>query len=232
MKLLLAVKSCRRDQQTGCHEAIRETWGKDLPEGVDVRFFMGGEGHIWMDKDEVLLPVPDDYWTLTPKTKGICEYAVQNNYDHVYTCDTDTYLVPRRMLDSGFDEFDYSGGHLCHGEHGKQLGVPYPGWTSPQGGVADPFYAYMSGGVGSFVSAKAARILALTKYYHHSEDVWVGQVLGPFIQQGALTGAVLTNFEHYAAWHLNCGYYGGGHAERLSPAEAVRRKHLELVNEL
>jgi hypothetical protein len=227
VKLLLAVKSCRRDQQTGCHEAIRETYAANLPEGVDVRFFMGGEGPILMEADEVLLPVPDDYWTLTPKTKAICRYAVMNEYDFTYTCDTDTYLIPSRMLESEFAKYDFSGGHLCHGEHGQELGKPYPGWTSPQGGVADPFYAYMSGGVGMFLSHKAAEMVATTEYYHHSEDVWVGQVLGPFIQNGELTGAVLKNFEYYAAWHLNCGYYGGGHAERLSPAEAIRRKHNE-----
>jgi hypothetical protein len=228
LRLLLAVKSCRRDQQTGCHEAIRETWGANLPEGVDVRFFMGGEGPILMDADEVLLPVPDDYWTLTPKTKGICAYTVEHGYGFVYLCDTDTYLVPRRMLESGFWSYDFSGGHLCHGEHGQELGKPYPKWVSPQGGVADPFYAYMSGGVGMFLSKRAADIVSLSTYYHHSEDVWVGQVLGPFIQSGLFRGAVLKDFEGYAAWHLNCGYYGGGHAERLSPAEAVRRKHNEL----
>lgn len=189
---------------------------------------MGGTGPIWMDSDEINLPVDDGYWVLTPKTRGICNYAVENNYDFVYTCDTDTYLIPRRMLESGFEKYDFSGGHLCHGEHGQELGKPYPAWTSPQGGVADPFYAYMSGGVGSFLSKKAAEKVARTEYYHHSEDVWVGQVLGPFIQSGELTAALLKNFEGYAAWHLNCGYYGGGHVDRLSPAEAVRRKHNEL----
>ena len=79
-----------------------------------------------------------------------------------------------------------------------------------------------------FLSKRAADIVSLSTYYHHSEDVWVGQVLGPFIQSGLFRGAVLKDFEGYAAWHLNCGYYGGGHAERLSPAEAVRRKHNEL----
>src|SRR5215469_6598908 len=133
MRLLIAVKSCRRDQQTGCHEAIRETWGNGLPEGVDVRFFMGGEGPIWMDVDETLLNVPDDYWTLTPKTKGICAFTVEKNYDFVYFCDTDTYLVPERMLQSDFRSYDFSGGHLCHGEHGNVLGKPYPRWVSNQG---------------------------------------------------------------------------------------------------
>jgi hypothetical protein len=228
LRLLLAVKSCRRDQQIGCHEAIRETWGANLPEGVDVRFFMGGEGPILMEADEVLLLVPDDYWTLTPKTRGIFQYTVQHGYDFVYSCDTDTYLVPSRMLESDFEKYDFSGGHLCHGEHGQELGKPYPAWTSPQGQTAEPFYSYMSGGVGMFLSHKACNYIENTSYYHHSEDVWVGQVVGPLIEEGILTGAVLKNFEGYAAWHLNCGYYGGGHAERLSPAEAVRRKHNEL----
>lgn len=228
MRLLLAVKSCQRDQQTFCHQAIRDTWAKDLPPGVDVRFFMGGNDPPLMEADEVHLTVDDGYWELTPKTRGICAYAVLHDYDFVYPCDTDTYLVPARMLASNFRNFDFSGGHLCYGEHGAELGKPYPKWVSPRGGVADPFYAYMSGGVGFFMSHKAAREVAVTKYYHHSEDVWVGQVLGPLIENGYLTGGVLKGFEHYAAWHLNCGYYGGGHANRLSPAEAIRKKHAEV----
>ena len=224
MKILFAIKSCQRDQQTGCHQAIRDTWGK----GYDVRFFVGG-GDGWFDKDEVHLPGLDDgYWELTPKTKAICAYTVEHNYDFVYLCDTDTYLHVPTLLDSGFERYDFSGGHLCHGEYGCQLGKPYPRWVSPRGGVCDPFYAYMSGGVGFFLSKRSAKVIAETAYYHHSEDVWVGQVLGPFIERGDLTAGVLKGLEGSGAWHLNCGFYGGGHTSRLSPAEAIRRKHDEL----
>jgi hypothetical protein len=225
VRLLLAIKSCQRDQQTFCHQAIRETWGAHLPPGVDLRFFMGGSSMPLMEADEVYLPVDDGYWELTPKTRGICKYTVDCHYDYVYLCDTDTYLDVPKMLASDFQKYDFSGGHLCFGEHGAELGKPYPRQVSPRGSVCDPFYAYMSGGVGFFLSIKAAFEVSITTYYHHSEDVWVGQVLGPLIEKGILRGGVFKDFETHAVWHLNCGYYGGGHTNRISPAEAIKRHH-------
>jgi hypothetical protein len=83
--------------------------------------------------------------------------------------------------------------------------------------------------VGFFLSKKAAEVVATTNYYHHSEDVWVGQVLGPLIERGELRAGLLEGLEGTGSWHLNCGYYGGGHVERKSPAEAIRLKHAEVV---
>jgi hypothetical protein len=278
MRLLLAVKSCQRDMREGAHQAIRDTWGKDLPPGVDVRFFMGGEHPpTLLEADEVWLPVSDDYWVLTPKTRGICAYMLQHNYDFVYPCDTDTYLIPSEMLQSGFENYDFSGSWICGGswvyesvdvedpEESSEvqelrkssrgwssrqiiadyldkckrfrqktlevekpvivLGKRYPRTTYDRGGVLDPFYAYLSGGVGFFLSRKAAHEVVSTSYYHVSEDMWVGQVLGPFMEKGLLKGGVLKG---EFSEHLCCGFYGGGHSNRLSPAEAVRKKHAEM----
>jgi hypothetical protein len=50
MRLAVCVKSCNRDKANGCHQAIRETWGKDFPSNVDVRFFVG------QGSDSKLLP--------------------------------------------------------------------------------------------------------------------------------------------------------------------------------
>ena len=54
MRLLIAIKSCERDMLNGCHTAIRETWGKDFPPNVDVRFFVGN-GSASLKSDEVRL---------------------------------------------------------------------------------------------------------------------------------------------------------------------------------
>jgi hypothetical protein len=229
MKILIGVKSCQRDKTEGCHQAIRETWGKNLPESVDVRFFMGGVETPTLETDEVCLPVDDGYWELTPKTRGIANYAVKENYDFVYLCDTDTYLIVPKLLETPFASFDFSGGHLCNRNSEENiLGKHYPKWVTDRGGVADPFYVYLSGGVGFFLSRKAANEVATTSYYHHSEDVWVGQVLGPLIGDGLMSGGILDGVEGSSAWHLCCGFYGGGHQQRLSPADAIRQKHQEL----
>jgi hypothetical protein len=273
MRILLAVKSCQRDMRDGAHQAIRDTWAKDLPPGVDVRFFIGGGQPFSLEEDEAWLFVDDGYWELTHKTRGICAYMCNQNYDFVYLCDTDTYLIPSKMLESGFEDYDFSGSWVCGGSwvcapenqvpegvipnsetrlqgwSSKQIvldylskcklfrqetlekmepvilfGKPYPAHTDDRGGIVDPFYCYLSGGVGFFLSAKAAHEVAFTRYYHFSEDIWVGQVLGPFMEKGLLKGGVLKGgFSE----HLCCGFYGGGHSNRLSPAEAIRKRHAE-----
>ena len=42
LKVLIACCSCWRDVTGGSNEAIRKTWAKDLPEGWDLKFFLGG----------------------------------------------------------------------------------------------------------------------------------------------------------------------------------------------
>ena len=43
MNLAICIKSCQYDKSIGCHSAIRETWGRNLPDNVDLYFFMGGD---------------------------------------------------------------------------------------------------------------------------------------------------------------------------------------------
>ena len=228
MKIAICVKSCQRDKDVGFHDAIRETWGKKLPFGVDLIFFVGGQPHPDLLEDEVWFDVHDGYWELQPKVKLIAEWTSRKGYDFIYYADTDSYLIVDKLLQSGFEKYDFSGGHLC-GRNGSenQFGVKYSEYHGARG-TLPYFYVYLSGGVGFFVSNRLARLLSETELYFHSEDVWAGQVVGPEIEAGRMTAAVLPFVEHHSAWHLNCGYYGGGHKERLSAGDAVRRKHKEL----
>lgn len=230
MRIAIFVKSCQRDRLAGFHTAIRETWGKNLPGNVDLLFIVGGETYEdGLLNDELYFPVDDGYWELQPKVKSAAKYTVDNNYDFAYLCDTDSYLIVNKLLQSGFEKYDFSGGHLC-GRHGgeNQFGVRYPPYKDRFDKTFDCFYIYLSGGVGFFLSNRACRDLVETEMYFHSEDVWCGQVLGPKIESGDRTAAFLPFVEHHSAWHLNCGYYGGGHKERLNAGDAVRRKHKEL----
>jgi hypothetical protein len=109
MRLLIAIKSCQRDKNTGCHQAIRETWGKNLPAGVDLLFFVGGETEPALEADERYVAVDDGYWTSTPKMIAIVKYAVWKDYDFALLCDTDTYLDVPALMRVGFENYDYSG---------------------------------------------------------------------------------------------------------------------------
>jgi len=60
VKLLVAIKSCKKDRDAGGHDSIRKTWGRDLAAaGIDLRFFVGTastplaqrEENTWMRKN-------------------------------------------------------------------------------------------------------------------------------------------------------------------------------------
>jgi len=120
MKLLFAVISYQGDAQNGNNQLIRETWGKDV-EG-DLRFFIGRRGLAFVPQiDEVLVdwqkgrPCGHEWWD--PKenccidfwqyeVREVLKWSVEQGYDFVYLCQTDTFLIPKRLMASGFEQYD------------------------------------------------------------------------------------------------------------------------------
>jgi len=226
MKLLIAIKSCQRDKDNGSHQAIRDTWAKYLPPAVDLRFFVGGE-KVSLETDEVQVPVEDDYFSLSLKTKAIADYSVKNQYDFTFLCDTDTYVWPAKLLASGFEEYDYSGGWQLP-QHGWILGKAYHDFVDDEGEIVDPIYAWMSGGVGYFLSRKAAEIISASVISHWAEDIQTGLTLGPLIRAGKIKAKLLPKFDGVAAQHLGCGEYIKWRKLSFLPGEETRKMHLLL----
>ena len=242
MRLLIAVKSCQRDKRDGAHQAIRETWGKKPPVGFDLVFFMGGDkAPSNLEEDEFYLSTSDNYWDLHAKVALILRYALWKDYDFTCLCDTDAYFEFPKMLKSGFENYDYSGGP--QGGAGI-FGKAYPAvrLEDHKNIIVSPFYVYLSGH--AFVISRAATKIIVASQDPHtmSEDVWVAHALGPFIISGEITAKVLPEG---VAKHLNCGYYGGGRATthpeckfnhdapvpRENVAAAIRRKHKEVMGQ-
>src|ERR1700722_15841442 len=114
MSLLVAVKSCNQHRDLGHHNVIRETWGKSL----DVKFFLGG-GMGKNEPDELRLDCPDDYHSLPLKTREICKWAMGKKVDHLFICDTDSYVIPSKLLTCGYEQYDYAG------KIDREFGVPF-----------------------------------------------------------------------------------------------------------
>lgn len=182
MKLLLAIKGCRRDVLNGFHQAIRETWMKDV-EGADAFFFVGG-GTATDNQDEIGLACPDEYMGLPHKTKTILHWSLEHGYDFTFLCDTDTYVIPSRLLNSGFQHHDLTG--LFNGA----IGMP----NATEG----RYWAWISGGNGYWLSRRAARIVVEHQIGSEwAEDRMVGQALGSLFRDGSLQ----------AHSHQGYGYY-------------------------
>lgn len=181
-RVLIAIKSCKRDQYNGYNDNVRNTWLRDL-KGANYCFVLGN-GATRLHPDELILNCGDRYEDLPWKTKAICQYVVEQKYDFVLLLDTDTFLIPNKFLSSGFDQFDYYG--YFNGEIGKPKEVY---WC---------LYSWASGGSGYTLSYRAAQFIAeagptnlsmCPETRIPSEDLFAGQVLGPKIQSGELTAA-------------------------------------------
>ena len=197
MRLLIAIKSCVRDAVRGNHDAIRRTWGKDFPACVDLRFFMGRDvNYLGMMDDEVMADAPDDYDSLPYKSREILRWSIQQNYDFSFLADTDTFVVPSKLMSCDFQRYDFSGRFGSMPELGKTFNY------RDQRGVYNNIHPWPSGGVGYFVSRKAAEIVVATDPVVWAEDMFVGQALGPHIQSGAITAKDLPGFECCVSWHF------------------------------
>lgn len=186
-KLLIAVKSCIKDLDAGFHQVIRETWQQDAKQlGIDVRFFVGQgleeRRALRYQPDEIGVAVADDYDNLPFKTQQICLWATGKMYPYIFLCDTDTFLVPRLMLESGYDRSDYAGRF-----NGNTL-TPLTGYkTVSRSGHSVTYptcYPWASGGYGYFLGRKAFTEVAYTVPKTWAEDFYVGQTLGPLAATG------------------------------------------------
>ena len=191
MDLLIAVKSCQAHRSY--HQAIRDTWGRYFPQVI---FFMG-DGHGHEVEDEVSLNCPDDYMSLPTKTKHILSWSLTyRDFAHVYLCDNDTFVQPSRFANLEYQNYDYSGymNKLCP--------VGETAFYKDHIGVWPNCHPWTSGGVGYFLSSRAATAVSEQTPDVWAEDLWVGQVIGPEIQAGRFTGSHLENFHEVAAWHM------------------------------
>jgi hypothetical protein len=136
--------------------ACRETWVKDFAAypNVDVRFFYGRGGNRVPLPDEIFLECDDSYKGLPYKTKAICSWVTEHNYDHTLFVDDDTYVWVHNLMASQFEEYDYVG----------SVNDTIP---------AKPYAT----GLGYWLSARAAKLVAHSWPNNQLEDHWVGSVL-------------------------------------------------------
>jgi len=90
-------------------DAQRETWIRDIPAGVDYRFFFGPNDKRLPKADEVFVTCKDDYRSLPLKVKEAMQWAYEQGYDYVFKTDDDVYVRPDRLMLSGFEKYPYSG---------------------------------------------------------------------------------------------------------------------------
>lgn len=176
MKKIVAIKSCHRDCGNGFNQAVRDTWLRAAP--VDYKFFVGN-GTSVLAPDEEPLKCGDAYMDLPNKTRAIFRWVLDHAYDHAFMCDTDTYVVMRKLATydpSGYDLIGYFNG---------SIGVPR---------AVEGKYAWVSGGAGYWVSRRAMELIVSKEPSSWAEDLWVGQVVGEAVHRGELKALYDTKY--------------------------------------
>jgi len=192
-RILFAVNSWDHDAKRGCHQAIRETWGKDVAP-ADLRFFVPRTQNHCLLADEVFVDVPRDYDYVSREILEILRWSLQERYDFTVLVSNDVFVLPQKILKCGFETSDYSG--FFH-EPNVPLGsvIPYPYkcmFNTAEGyGIERNLYNWADGGDGRIFSRKAAEAIVQNSeaaaYWFAADDIFIGQVLGPLIQLGEIS---------------------------------------------
>lgn len=196
MRVLIAIISFQGDAENGNHDKIRQTWGKDVATaGADLRFFLGRrDGQYRPQADEVLIPWQKDgtrtcahpYWHAEPGCgcveywqvlyRGMMDWSLANGYDFAFFAENDTFIVPRKLMKTEFEQYDLSGWLMyTHADKPDQF-YPEPG--------------------GYFLSKKAMEIVSATTPNHLHFENLVIDVLKP---RGGIKS--LDHFWNEAMWH-------------------------------
>jgi hypothetical protein len=100
VKVILGVLSCHKHATR--RDACRETWANvKQRDDVDLVFILGNGTGQWPVRDGCLLhcPCPDDYDSLSLKTRWLCLWAIANyTFDYLFKCDDDTYVHVDRLV--------------------------------------------------------------------------------------------------------------------------------------
>lgn len=210
MKTLFAVISYQGDAQNGNNQLIRETWGKDVV-GADLRFFIGRRSVVFVPQpDEVLVDFQKsrtcqhawwesyegccvDFWQ--HQARDILRWSIEQNYDHTFLCSTDTYLIPRKLMQTGFERYDYSG-------HFIPRDIPLGTKSLDDIYNERPLYLWAEVGCGFFLSQKASKIVLTNPPDFWYLETHIGQILGPYITSGDIKAYKFSGFLNEISWHF------------------------------
>lgn len=207
----------------GSHDAIRNTWGLHLKD-ADLRFFMGdGESFGPCQDDEIYLRCPDDYMSLPLKTKAILKWFLDTQHSHIFLCDTDTFVIPHKLMSCGYEGADYAG------KISRLIGVPFPYTAIDRDGKKHFYprcYPWASGGYGYFLSRHGAEIVLADKSetYFWAEDMMLGDIMNRNLASVVIKD--LPYLQYQCTWHFPAAQFGEVYDPKLKWQESMYEEHI------
>jgi hypothetical protein len=139
VKVIVGILTC--GQTTARRQACNATWVRRLKASPNVRVvFLVGANNVEakLEADILNLPCKDDYDSLVYKTKEFCRWALTQDFDYLFKCDDDTFVVADRFL-----KYDPCGRDY--------IGIDPSDQANPR---------FASGGAGYWLSRDAVEIVA------------------------------------------------------------------------
>jgi Galactosyltransferase len=182
MKIIVGVLTC--SETTARRQTCNATWVRRLKASSDIRvvFLVGAnELEARLDGDVLNLPCKDGYDSLVHKTKEFCRWALTQDFDYLFKCDDDTFVVADRFL-----QFDPSGRDY--------IGVDPIDDVNPR---------FASGGAGYWLSRKATGSVARMDVEKVSSETEMGLNAEDYFVYWALKEEyALHNDRRFQAWNL------------------------------
>lgn len=151
MRPIVLITSC--SYRLAQNQQCRDTWLLRWGHLIDYKFVLGA-GNTKTQGDELILGVDDSYNGLPAKIQKSHAWALNQGYDFILKTDSDIYMHVPRLLQSGFEKYDYSGNF---------------------------YYPDFAMGSAYWLNQKASEILVSAALPYPGsfggDDVWVGSVM-------------------------------------------------------
>lgn len=181
MNLLLAIITAHADSRKLFIEVARNSWLQKCP--VDYKFVYGCGGNREPEVDELFFDCGDSYGKMVLKDKALFQWALERDYDFVFRCCDDTFVFPKRLLNSDLEEYDYAGHIMGKGPWGDGhmhggCGIWFSRKTMTRL-IEAPWYRHVGSYTtsGNTVISEAEVQLASEKEDGYIDDIWMGEVL-------------------------------------------------------
>ena len=166
--------------------------------------------------------LPMDTTNCRFKIREILRWSVRRDYDFTFLADTDSYIVPKLLMEYDFQDYDYTG--VIRYTLGQTFRYP----SHNRAGKffeCNQAHPWASGGIGYYLSRKAAEIMAANEPKHWAEDFETGQVLGPLYNEGKIKIKDAKNFEGIVSTHFPQARFKSQYHPRLRWMEDMHKAH-------
>ncbi len=167
MRYLIGVTTCHIPKYRPKVQAQRETWVRDAEGIIDVRFLYGrvplekGPVLLELATDSVILACGDGYLERPGKIKGVCQWALDHDYDWVFKTDDDVYIDISTLM------------RVAPAHVGDYFGRP----VEFKDRVTKKVTVRFASGFGYWLSRRAMQVIADAPDFTGLEDRWVAEQL-------------------------------------------------------